>query len=65
MTLMRDTHRARVCPSPRSVARSAARMTSIWRPWAEVAANIGDLDRIRVTTEELESERAAVRVLLG
>jgi len=36
----------------------AARMTSIWRPWAEATASIADLDRIRSTTEELHAPYA-------
>jgi monoterpene epsilon-lactone hydrolase len=35
-----------------------ARMASIWRPWVEATANIGDLDQIRATTEELHSRFA-------
>ena len=36
----------------------AARMTSIWQPWAEAAANIDDLDRLRATVEELHGRYA-------
>ncbi|MDG4790491.1 alpha/beta hydrolase fold domain-containing protein [Micromonospora sp. WMMD1102] len=30
-----------------------ARMTSIWQPWVDATADIGDLDRLRSITEEL------------
>jgi len=33
----------------------AARMTTIWQPWAEAATDLDDLDRLRATAEEVHS----------
>ncbi|WP_433383177.1 alpha/beta hydrolase fold domain-containing protein [Actinoplanes sp. CA-142083] len=35
-----------------------ARMTSFWQPWVDAAVNVGGLDRIRATTEELHGRFA-------